>query len=431
MKFIKPRGTVDLFDNEVNYFEKVIETLKVIAKMYCFNQIITPMFESKELFESNIGDTTDIVTKELYDFLDKGDRKIALRPEGTLPVIRSVVENKLIHTKNLPIKFFYYGPMFRYERPQSGRQRQFHQFGVETIGINNVYQQIELILMSLNILNTFKIKKFVLKINYIGSLETRINWINKLKSYFSLYKDKLTEDSIERLSKNPLRILDDKIDGKKDFVVNAPKVDEFLTQKEIEEKKQLIDLLTSLKIDFQFDNTMVRGLDYYSGLVFEFVSLLEQLNNQSTLIGGGKYENIFTKMEEKNLPCIGFGLGIERLIVAIKNEAPINFENKINIYLANLCSNPLSSFFIINLLRSSGFSIDGDLSVFKLEKHFKIAEKYQPQVILIFGEKEKEQESIIVKNQNDKKEKIIKINNLVKELIDLFDINYMFQKNKS
>lgn len=416
MKYSRPRGTVDIYDENIDYFNFVYDTLKMISKIYSFKEMQTPIFEPIELFQKNIGETTDIVTKEFYNFRDKSNRELVLRPEGTLPVARSVIENKLLHTGLLPLKYFYIGSMFRYERPQSGRQREFHQYGVEYISIKNIYQQIEIIMLSLNILNTFKLKKFVLKINYIGTLETREKWIDSLKNYFMKHKKSLSKDSVERINKNPLRILDDKEDSKKECVINAPTIDSFLTENEIKEKNEIIDILNKSKINYIFDQTMVRGLDYYSGLVFEFCSTLESLSNQSTIIGGGKYENMFSQMGEDNHVCIGFALGIERLIIALQDENPFISRDSLDVYFANITEDNFVPLIIISMLRSSGISVDTNFNIFKLDKHFKSAEKLKPKLILIFGNKEKSAEKIIIKNQKDNKEKIVKLDSLVKEI---------------
>lgn len=416
MKYSRPRGTVDIYDENIDYFNFVYDTLKMISKIYSFKEMQTPIFEPIELFQKNIGEATDIVTKEFYNFRDKSNRELVLRPEGTLPVARSVIENKLLHTGLLPLKYFYIGSMFRYERPQSGRQREFHQYGVEYISIKNIYQQIEIIMLSLNILNTFKLKKFVLKINYIGTLETREKWIDSLKNYFMKHKKSLSKDSVERINKNPLRILDDKEDSKKECVINAPTIDSFLTENEIKEKNEIIDILNKSKINYIFDQTMVRGLDYYSGLVFEFCSTLESLSNQSTIIGGGKYENMFSQMGEDNHVCIGFALGIERLIIALQDENPFISRDSLDVYFANITEDNFVPLIIISMLRSSGISVDTNFNIFKLDKHFKSAEKLKPKLILIFGNKEKSAEKIIIKNQKDNKEKIVKLDSLVKEI---------------
>ncbi|MEG2198289.1 MAG: histidine--tRNA ligase [Malacoplasma sp.] len=423
MKYLKPRGTTDIYGDDIDYFNYVCDTLKIIAQLYSFKEMQTPIFESKELFQKNIGTATDIVVKEFYDFKDKGNRDLVLRPEGTLSIARSVIENKLLYSNKLPLKYFYIGSMFRYERPQSGRQREFHQFGVEYISIKNVYQQIEMIMLSINILNTFKLKKTTLKINYIGKLETREKWINSLKKYFSKYKKELSSDSVQRINTNPLRILDDKLDSKKECVINAPKIDSFLTPEEIVERDEILNILNKSKVEYVLDSNMVRGLDYYSGLVFEFISNLEILNNQSTIIGGGKYENMFSDMGEDNHACIGFALGIERLIIALKDENPLPPCNGVDVYFANITNDNFVPLIIISMLRSSGISVDNDFNISKLDKHFKFAEKISPKIILIFGNKEKEDEKIIIKFQKTGKEKTVKLDNLAKEIQKFLKVN--------
>ncbi len=417
----KPRGTFDLFGEEVELFNIICENLKKISKVFNFKEIITPIFEHKELFVRNIGSSSDIVTKEFYDFKDKSNRDLVLRPENTVGVIRSVVENKILSTNPLPIKLFYLGPMFRYERPQKGRTRQFFQFGVEYIGIKNVYQQVEMILMSNEILKSFGILKYEIKINYIGDFETRTKWINELKKYFLKYKKELTQDSINRLDKNPLRILDDKVDGEKEFVKKAPKVKDFFNDNEKKEFNDIQEVLKSLNINFKIDETLVRGLDYYSGLVFEFVSTSNQLTGQSTLIGGGKYQNLIKEMGlNVNHDCIGFALGIERIAIAINEENKTDLENKIQVYVASVGDTAKNSIKLIQELRSNAIITESNYEITKLEKHFKYAEKFNPDIIIILGEKELKEESVILKDQKNQKSKKIKINNLIEEIKNIF-----------
>lgn len=417
----KPRGTFDLFGEDVELFNIICENLKKISKVFNFKEIITPIFEHKELFVRNIGSSSDIVTKEFYDFKDKSNRDLVLRPENTVGVIRSVVENKMLSTNPLPIKLFYLGPMFRYERPQKGRTRQFFQFGVEYIGIKNVYQQVEMILMSSEILKSFGILKYEIKINYIGDFETRTKWINELKKYFLKYKKELTQDSINRLDKNPLRILDDKVDGEKEFVKKAPKVKDFFNDNEKKEFNDIQEVLKSLNINFKIDETLVRGLDYYSGLVFEFVSTSNQLTGQSTLIGGGKYQNLIKEMGlNVNHDCIGFALGIERIAIAINEENKTDLENKIQVYVASVGDTAKNSIKLIQELRSNAIITESNYEITKLEKHFKYAEKFNPDIIIILGEKELKEESVILKDQKNQKSKKIKINNLIEEIKNIF-----------
>ncbi len=422
-KIAKPRGTYDLFGKEMDDFNKISEVSRQTSKLYNFNEIVTPIFEHKELFVRNIGENSDIVTKEFYDFFDKGNREIVLRPENTIGVIRSVVENKLLHKNPLPLKYFYIGPMFRYERPQSGRNRQFNQFGIESIGIKNEYEQVETIVMAQMILNSLHVKNYELNINYIGSLETREKWINDLKKYFEQYKDDLTEDSLARLEKNPLRILDDKVDGKKDFVINSPKVDKYLTDKEKNEWKNILDILKSLNIKFKVDETLVRGLDYYDGFVFEFVSLSKKLLGQSTIIGGGKYTNLTKELGDDNYDCIGFAMGIERMIIAMNDENPEDDNKGIDIYLLT-CKldekDKIKAFQIMQLLRENNYKVLSNFNLDKMDKGFKYAEKFNPNLILILGKNEIDNNEITVKCQRTKTESKISINNLLNELKKYF-----------
>lgn len=415
MNITKPRGTNDVFGQELDDFNHVINVLKIVARFYNYNEIVTPMFEHKELFIRNIGETSDIVTKEFYDFKDKGNRDLVLRPEGTVAVIRSVVENKLLSKMPLPLKFFYVGPMFRYERPQNGRTRQFNQFGIEHIGIKTYHEQIEVILMAKAILDILKIKNYCLKINYIGNVDTRKKWMDDLNQYFSKHMDELSVDSQNRVNKNPLRILDDKIDSKKNVVINAPKIDKYLTDAEKEEIKLILNSLDSLHIDYELDSTMVRGLDYYFGLVFEFVSTSKELS-ENTIIGGGKYSKLVGELGGNDTDCIGFAIGIERLIMAHVIENGHILPKQLDVYIASIGNTKLNTLNLSDALRKSGFSVDNNLSLDKLDKHFKYASKFNPKKILIFGEQEKQSGSVIVKDQLNKTEEVVKIIDLINYL---------------
>lgn len=417
MMIQKPRGTYDIYDKNYNLFEKINETFNIVSKVYNFKQIITPIFELKDLFVRNIGSTTDIVTKEFYDFIDKGGREIALRPEGTVSVIRSVVENKFYAMNPLPLKFSYFGPMFRYERPQSGRNRQFWQLGSEFIGIKTVEDQVEAILMCRTLLSSLGIEKWELNINYIGGNESRKKWIDSLKNYFSKHINNLSDDSKSRLNKNPLRILDDKVDCEKDFVKNAIKIDNFLTESEKEEWKLLKESFDALKIKYVVNQKLVRGLDYYSGFVFEFISLSDKLKGQSTLIGGGKYSGLVSELGGPELDCVGFAGGVERLSIALDEEQKNINSPRLDVYLA-FVGNENKNFLMLisNMLRASGFSCEINYDIQKLDKHFKNASKFNPKIILIFGNNEKETETIIIKNQKNLKEKRVKVSNLIREL---------------
>lgn len=431
----KPRGTYDLYGDDFQVFEYISNVLKRETKKFNTFEMMTPIFEHKELFIRSIGEQSDIVTKEFYDFKDKGDRELVLRPENTIGIIRCVVENKLIHKLPLPLRYFYLGPMFRYERPQNGRYRQFNQFGIEWIGIKNIYEQIDLLKLAKRILSQLQINDYQLVINYIGNLSSRQKWIEALKKYFENYKDQLSEDSLNRLSKNPLRILDDKVDGKKEFVINCPKIKEFLSEDEKEEFKQILNALKALNIDYKIDETLVRGLDYYDGLIFEFVSNSKILTGQSTIIGGGKYCSLTKELGDDDMQCIGFGLGIDRIML-LAREFILNQNNSIlpNVYIAAIFDNEYQKINIYNLvdkLRDYDIKLEWNFNLNKMDKHFKNAKKNNSEIIIIYGKEEIENNTLKIQNQIQKEEKILKLDdkNLVENLI--ITINHMNNKNKN
>ncbi|MGL4948382.1 MAG: histidine--tRNA ligase [Mycoplasma sp.] len=417
-QFTKPRGTVDLINNAASQFINLESILRFVATQYNLKEIRTPIFESRDLFTKSVGETSDIVNKEFYDFLDKGGRPIALRPEGTAGTIRALVENKLLLNQTTPYKCFYIGPMFRYERPQSGRQRQFHQFGVEIVGNLSIIDEIECISLAISIINACRITNYTLEINNIGSLTSRSKWIESLKKYFADFKDQLTEDSIRRLETNPLRILDDKIDGEKDFVKNAPRLDEFLTDDEKEYFKSITKYLDLMGIEYKVNNNLVRGLDYYCGLVFEFISKSEKLKGQSTILGGGRYDNLVKDTGGIDVPGVGFAIGIERLLIAINDECPNIFkEDKLDIVMAPLSQKAVSTSLLINMvLRNAGFKVDMHASAVKLDKHFKFADLHKPRFVLILGESELAEKKIIIKDQLTKTEDVVMIDDLIEHL---------------
>ncbi|MDE5599554.1 MAG: histidine--tRNA ligase, partial [Ureaplasma sp.] len=328
----KPRGTSDWYGDSIDEYNYVCDSLKEVAKIYNFKQINTPTFEQLELFIKNIGESTDVIKKEIYDFTDKSGRRLALRPEGTAGVIRAYVENKMYGNQNYVAKLFYIMNVFRYDRPQSGRYREFNQFGIEYLKTNSYLDTVECIAFAHQILDKLKIKSFKLKINNLGSFESRKKWVEVLKEYFRKYKNELTQDSIDRIEINPLRILDDKIDSKKDFVINAPKLEKYLTKEEKEEFNLILDSLTKLGISYEIDHSLVRGLDYYTKTVFEFVSTLDVLG-KSTIIGGGNYSNLIKEIGGPDYEGLGFGLGIERIIIALKEENKLEKEINKNSYL--------------------------------------------------------------------------------------------------
>ena len=418
MNLTKPRGTQDYIYELEPGFDIVCEACKTIAKLNGFYQIKTPTFEYKELFIRTVGDTSDIVNKEFYEFKDKGDRDMVLRPELTASVCRAVVENKLLHRMPHPLKFFYIEPMYRYERPQSGRLRMFHQFGVECIASDSYYDDVDMILLAESILGTFGLKDYVLKINNICSSATRAKWIEALKVYFNDYKDQLTPDSLARLDKNPLRILDDKIDGKKEFVKLAPKVTQFATADEIAYFKKITDALAELQVPYVIDETLVRGLDYYCNFIFEIESTSDLLKGQPTLVGGGRYNSMIKELGGDDANCVGFALGIERLLVALTGNGALNKAideyKKIDVVVANLAEETsLVSSMICKMLRIAGFSCTTNRNTTKLEKHFKYAQSQNAKYVIIVGPRDVKKQVVLVKNQLTMKQEEVKVSKLV------------------
>ncbi|MBQ0045587.1 MAG: histidine--tRNA ligase [Mycoplasma sp.] len=418
MNLTKPRGTQDYIYELEPGFDIVCQTCKTIAKLNGFYQIKTPTFEYKELFIRTVGDTSDIVNKEFYEFKDKGDRDMVLRPELTASVCRAVVENKLLHRMAHPIKFFYVEPMYRYERPQSGRLRLFHQFGVECIGSDSYYDDVDMILLAESILKAFGLNDYVIKINNICSSATRAKWIDALKKYFADFKDQLTDDSIARLDRNPLRILDDKVDGVKPFVKLAPKVTQFATPEEIEHFKKITNALSELQVPYVIDETLVRGLDYYCNFIFEIESTSDLLKGQPTLVGGGRYNTMTKELGGDDSNCVGFALGIERLLVALTGNAILKKASDeykhINVVIANLSDETnLVSTMIAKTLKIAGFSCTTNHNTTKLEKHFKYAESQNAKYVIIVGPKDVKKQSVLVKNQLTMKQDEVKIDKLV------------------
>ncbi|MDU7418603.1 MAG: histidine--tRNA ligase [Metamycoplasma hominis] len=316
--FQRLKGTRDIYGLEEKVLNLIENKFFRIIKNYNFKRICTPIIEDANLFIRSVGETSDIVSKEMYLFKDNGQRDIALRPEGTASTIRAFVENKINNLE--PTKLAYFGPMFRYERPQKGRYRQFIQGGVELIENSTVENNFEIIKLAYDFLKSLKISNITLEINNLGSFESRNNYIEILKEYFSKYKEQLSEISLIRLQKNVLRILDDKEEIKKDFVKNAPRLIDYLSSIEKERFNNLLDLLDEFKIKYVINPYLVRGLDYYNDVVFEFVSNSDALGSQCTVLGGGRYDGMIKSFGGPDIGSIGFAFGVDRLMEIIMSN---------------------------------------------------------------------------------------------------------------
>lgn len=408
MEFKKPRGTIDWYGKNLLQFNEVKFKLQNLALNFNFQEINTPTFESLNLFKKSIGEVTDITQKELYVFQDKKDRWMALRPEGTSSVVRSYVEEKMFANKSNATKLFYILNLFRYERPQSGRLREFHQFGVEYLNVTNHLYDIECLILANEIIKIFNLEKYVtLQINYLGNFKQRQEWIEELKKYFIPFKDQLTEDSQNRLNINPLRILDDKVDGKKDFVINAPKLSKFLTQEDNQVFQNILDGLIQNNIKYEINTNLVRGLDYYTGIVFEFVYTSPN-NESTTIIGGGRYNDLVKQTGGPDQIGLGFAMGIERLLMALND---INYQftfnnNPIVVIGADSYSSSLTSLKLISLLRQNNIHACMDYGNYKKDKNAKFAIKNNAKYFIYLTENDTLDDFNIETLSTNTKEKI-------------------------
>lgn len=415
----KPKGTYDIYGDyslKYNYVKRIFEQ---VANEFNFSYIETPIFESSELFHRGVGETSDIVTKETYDFVDRGNRNITLRPEGTAGVVRSIIENKLYI--NTPLKVWYEGPMFRYERPQAGRHRQFKQAGVEVFGDESPLTDVNVISLMVKFYEILGLKGIKVRINSIGSGKSRENYKKALLDYFKPHLDDLCEDCKNRYEKNPLRILDCKIDTDKDYMKNAPKMRDYLDEKSKNHFETVLKYLDKFEIDYVIDDKLVRGLDYYTDTVFEVEADIEGFGAQNVIGAGGRYNNLVENLGGPQLPAVGFAFGIERIINALDAEGIVlSNEETLDCYILNLSEKELDySFELVNYLRDNAFSADMDFSSKSMKSKYKEADKYNAKYIIIIGSDEVESELLTIKDNVTKEEVKVERSNL----IDFLDIN--------
>lgn len=413
----KPKGTYDLIKEDALIYNYALEKFITECDLNNYNYIKTPIFESSNLFHRGVGETTDIVTKETYDFKDRGNRDLTLRPEGTAGVVRALIENKLYANTNNYLKYYYYGPMFRYERPQAGRFREFNQFGVEVFGEMNPLLDAEVINLGYKYFKNLKIDNIKIKINNLGSIADRECYKKALVSYMNEHIDDLCEDCKVRLEKNPLRVLDCKVDSNKDYFKKAPKIENYLSDDSKEYFKELLDNLEALEIPYEIDNNLVRGLDYYDYAVFEFVTEDERLAGASTICAGGRYNNLVKNLDGPELNGIGFALGFERLKEIIK-ALDINVsDNKLEVYVASISNENASDAFIIGTnLKDCGFKVEIDYRDVSLKNKLSNANKMGASYIVIIGPDEIKKFEVRLKDALTKEERLVSINDLADEL---------------
>lgn len=413
----KPKGTYDIYGKRslmMNYLKEVFSSL---IDKYNANYFETPIFESSELFHRGVGETTDIVSKETYDFKDRGDRNMTLRPEGTAGIVRSFIENKL-YAESLPLKAWYMGPMFRYERPQAGRYREFYQIGFECFGTYDPMMDAETISIVYNFFNLLGLKGVKVNINTLGDKESREMYHKALMDYFKPYLNELCDDCNRRFEKNPLRILDCKVDADKEFMKCAPRMTDYLNEVSKEHFSLVKNYLDAMNIDYEVNSNIVRGLDYYTHTVFEVVADIKDFGSQNVLAGGGRYNNLVENIGGPSVPGVGFAIGVERLLLALEYEGLDNIEfNPVDVYIFGASDNEKEYIMkLANDLRGNGFKIDVDYESKSFKNNFKRADKLNSKFVIIIGEEEVKTKVLTVKNNKTKEEYKVSIDELVKFL---------------
>lgn len=406
----KPKGTLDIYGEDGKIFDYISNYTSAFMSLYNYEFIKLPTFESTELFYRGVGDTTDIVNKETYDFLDKSNRKMTLRPEMTAGTARCLIEEKL-YAEGVK-KFYYLGSCFRYERPQSGRLREFTQFGVECFNVSNPKVDAEVISLAYRYLSGLGLTNLVVKLNSLGNKESRKEYNEVIKEYLSKDYDNLCDTCKERLSKNPLRILDCKYDGEREYIKNAPKTLDYLNEESKSYFEEVKSSLESLGIPFIEDSTLVRGLDYYSHTVFEIISDIPELGKANTLCGGGRYDGLIELLGGPSTPGIGFAMGIERIIILLKELECYVPDRELDVFVMNL-DNTNYAFQIIDDLRLSEFSVETDYTGKNMKGMWKLVDKLNPKFVLIIGEDERVSNYITVKDNITKEETKVKTSDLI------------------
>ena len=415
MKLQKPKGTQDILPGDSAKWQYVENVARETFKKYNYGEIRTPMFEHYEVISRSVGDTTDIVTKEMYDFHDKGDRHITLRPEGTAPVVRSYVENKLFAPEvQKPVKVYYIGSMFRYERPQAGRLREFHQLGVECFGSKNPATDVETIAMAYQLFNTLGIKDVTLHLNSLGNTDSRLAYRQALIDYLTPMRESLSKDSQRRLEENPLRVLDSKEKEDKVAVENAPSILDYLNEESQAHFDEVRTMLDSLNIPYVIDTNMVRGLDYYNHTIFEFITTIDK--SELTICAGGRYDSLVEYFGGPETAGFGFGLGLERLLLVLdKQGIELPVEENLDVYIAVLGSGANGKALeLVQAIRYQGFKAERDYLGRKIKAQFKSADTFKAKTVITLGESEVESGVVKVKNNATREEVTVSFEELTK-----------------
>lgn len=419
MNFKVPRGTQDILPGQSEKWQKVESIIRDLCRVYRYNEIRTPIFEQTDLFTRSVGETTDVVQKEMYTFEDRGGRSLTLRPEGTASAVRSYVENKMFGSPDQPVKLSYMGPMFRYERQQAGRYRQFVQFGVEAIGSADPAIDAEVIALAMDVYESAGLKDLKLVINSLGDKETRDAHRTALINHFEPHIQEFCSDCQNRLQKNPLRILDCKVDREHSLMATAPALTDFLTEESAAYFAKVKAYLDTLGISYEVDPNLVRGLDYYNHTTFEIMSTASGFGAITTLCGGGRYNGLVEEIGGPDVPGIGFALSIERLLLALEAEGvTLDTESALDVFMIAMGDEAkLKAVELTSSFRAKGISTEMDYLDRKMKAQMKSADRLGAKYTIVLGETELEEQAATVKHMESGEQQKVAFSELVNYLL--------------
>jgi len=414
MGIINVKGTHDIIGGEAESYSYVENVMSQIASFFAFKQVRPPVLEHSELFVRGVGESSDVVRKEMYTFDDKGGRSLTLRPEFTAGIMRLIVQNKLLPISELPLKFYYCGPVFRYERPQLGRYRQFNQFGVESVGHASPYADVEVISLAYTILQSLGLQNVTIKINTLGDEASRDAYRAALKDFFKDKVENMCEDCRMRYQINPLRILDCKVPSDQEIVKDAPKMSTYISEASQKRFSQVLESLKAMDIPYEVDDTLVRGLDYYSETVFEFHYVSNKGNDYGAIGAGGHYDKLVHEIGGPDAPGVGFSFGVERLVSVLCDDGLLEQADlPLDAYVMPLgIESQKNALMVANELRVLGYRVDMCYDDVKLGNMFKRAEKKQAKLAIIIGEEEIKNESVVLKNMETKEQITVSLEEL-------------------
>lgn len=415
----KQKGTYDIYGVNAKYYNYINSVFTTVCDFYNYSLIRTPIFEASELFHRSVGEATDIVSKETYDFTDRGARNITLRPEGTAGVVRAYIENKMYGDVNQPVKLYYTGPMYRYERPQAGRYRELTQFGVEVLGSDSPMMDAEVISLAYRTLEEMGIEDITVKINSLGDTESRNKYRDALVKYLEPHINDLCTDCQNRIKTNPLRILDCKVDKDSEILKNAPSILDYLNEESQKRFDKVLELLMALDVNYEVDSTIVRGLDYYDHTVFELLADIDGLGAANVLGAGGRYNNLVEKLGGPATPCVGFACGIDRLMIILQELNKDNIlDNDLGVYILAVNEEErINALRISQNLRWSEIKCELDTLDRGLKAQFKQADRLKARMLIILNSEDLQKGLITVKDNLTKEETKIDENEILDYII--------------